>query len=103
MTAIACCLQHFDSLCEVTYRCLSRCGSIGQVAAVLEQYTLGAQQACEHLLVLLPSGLFCSVCLRLRFRDAKLDPEKQAWERNGEGIVPLDADTEPVQNINEHR
>ena len=25
------------------------------------------------------------------------------WERKGDGIVPLAADTETVQNINEHR
>ena len=38
-----------------------------------------------------------------RFRDNLLDADKLAWERKGDGLVPLEPDTEPVQNINEHR
>ena len=38
-----------------------------------------------------------------RFRDEGVDTDKPSWEYRGEGIVPLEADTEPVQNINDHR
>ena len=41
-----------------------------------------------------------------RFRDAQLPEDAQLWEltgKPGEGIVPLEPDTEPVQNINAHR
>ena len=66
---------------------------------------------CRPLLLLLlslPSLIQPStdtkVCAaRCRFREAVQDDEKPLWECKGEGIAPLQPDTEIVQNINEHR
>ena len=41
-----------------------------------------------------------------RFRSEQGLENKAIWEKTGkpgEGITPLEADTEPVQNINDHR
>ena len=38
-----------------------------------------------------------------RFREEELFDDMAQWERKGEGIKPLPADTEVVANINDHR
>ena len=41
-----------------------------------------------------------------RFRDlAVVDDNKPAWElaNKADGLVPIDVDTEPVQNVRDHR
>ena len=38
-----------------------------------------------------------------RFREEELFDDMVQWERKGDGIKPLPADTEVVANINDHR
>ena len=87
--AAPCCLKHYCALYSASVACpfsfnRTRCRALDGFPHLI--------RSLRFLCSPLPS-----------FREAVQDEDKPLWERKGQGITPLEPDTETVQNINEHR